>query len=71
MDHVQYKSDRKMCDMIDSSDAIWYFSIPDFTNLVLLEWFGIYNLADLFTVWYFFMKISIYCLVFKIVKFTK
>ncbi len=23
------------------SDAIWYFSVPDFTNLVFFKWFGI------------------------------
>ncbi len=51
------------------SDAIWYFSIPDFTNLVFFQWFGINFLADLFTVWYF--KKSLYCLVFKILNFTK
>ncbi len=39
-----------------TSDAIWYFSILDFTKLVFLKKFGIKILADLF-----FLKIFIYC----------
>ncbi len=40
-----------------TSDAIWYFSIPDFTNLVFFEWFGlVFNLPifskKIFSVWY-------------------
>ncbi len=47
-----------------TSDDIWYFSVPDFTNLVFFKWFGIKNFADwyllfgifflkkFFTVWY-------------------
>ncbi len=35
-----------------------------------MVWY-LFFFSNLFTVWYFFLKNFIYCLVFKILKFTK